>query len=219
MPDITYLGHACFRVRGRDGIVLCDPFDRSVGRDIGRPSAHIVTVSHDDPAYNNLAVVKPMREELFPIVGPGEYEVGGILITGVRTYRDGEKGKLKGFNTVYILHVDDVVFCHLGALAHELSQSQVEAIGSVDVLFVPVGGDETISASVAQSVVHQIQPRMVIPMLYGDSEADSEGSLLNKFVTEFGLKDLEPQEKLSVTNANLPAEEEQARFVVMQISS
>jgi L-ascorbate metabolism protein UlaG (beta-lactamase superfamily) len=219
MPDITYLGHACFRLRGRDGIVLCDPFDRSIGLDIGRPGAHIVTVSHDDPAYNNVAAVKPMRESVFPIQGPGEYEVSGILITGVRTFRDNEKGKLKGFNTAYVIHIDDVVFCHLGALAHELSQSQVEALGSVDVLFVPIGDDDTLSVSAAQNVIHQIQPRMVIPMLYGNAQPDSEGSLLNKFIHEFGLKDIEPQEKVSVTTANLPGEEEQARFVIMQISA
>lgn len=142
MADIQYLGHSCFRLRGRDGIVLTDPYDRSVGRDLGRPTAHIVTVSHHHPDHDNVAAVRPVRDRVVVIDGPGEYEVGGILITGVRTFHDKQKGAELGRNTVYVIHLDDIVFCHLGDLAHELSAQQLEEIGSVDVLFVPVGGGE-----------------------------------------------------------------------------
>lgn len=221
MPDVTYLGHSCFRLRGRDGIVLCDPYDRSIGMDIGRPTAHIVTISHLHPDHNNVAAVKPMRDTVFTIQGPGEYEVGGVLITGVRTYHDKQHGKDQGYNTAYIIHLDDVVFCHLGDLGHELTQAQLEAIGSVDVLFVPVGGGETISPAEAISVISQIEPRVVVPMHYGHERLDPSIQLatLEKFTHELGLKEVTAVEKLNVTASNLPAEGEQSRVVIMEIGT
>lgn len=217
MPDIQYLGHACFRLRGREGIIICDPYDRSTGLDLGRPTAHIVTISHNHTDHSYSAGVRPMRDQVFIVNGPGEYEVRGVLITGVRTYHDTEKGAQRGFNTVYVLHIDEVVFCHLGDLGHELSQSQLEAIGNVDVLFVPVGGDETIGPAEAASVISQIEPRLVIPMHYASDQLSFDYQLapLEKFTHEVGLKDVTPQEKLTVTPSNLPAAGEETRIIVM----
>lgn len=222
MPDIQYLGHSCFRIRGRDGIVLCDPFDRSVGRELGRPTAHIVTVSHKHPDHMNVDAVKPMREELFVIDGPGEYEYSGVLISGVRTFHDKQKGAELGRNTVYVIHLDDVVFCHLGDLGHELTTHQIDEIGNVDVLFVPVGGGETIGPSEAVNVISQIEPRVVIPMHYamsGQRSFDGELAPLEKFTHEVGLKEIVAVDKLTVTPSTLPAESEETRFVIMQPST
>jgi L-ascorbate metabolism protein UlaG (beta-lactamase superfamily) len=217
MPDIQYLGHACFRIRGRDGVVLCDPYNRTNGLDMGRPTAHIVTVSHDHPDHNNVAQVRPLREKLFVVDGPGEYEVGGIMIAGVRTFHDKAKGAELGRNIVYVIHLDDLVFCHLGDLGHELSQAQIEAIGNVDVLFVPVGGGETIGPAEAISVISQIEPRLVIPMHYANVQISPEQPLapLERFIHELGQKDLVPEEKLSLSASSLPAEGEETRLVVM----
>ena len=222
MPDIQYLGHSCFRLRGRDGIVLCDPFDRSVGLDIGRPTAQIVTVSHDHPDHANLAAVKPMRERIFTIDGPGEYEVSGVMIAGVRTFHDKRKGAELGNNTVYVIHLDDVIFCHLGDLGHELTTHQLDEIGNVDVLFIPVGGGETIGPSEAVSVISQIEPRIVIPMHYampGQRSFSSDLAPLEKFTHEIGMKEYVEEEKLTVTSTNLPSEDEETRFVIMKPSA
>jgi L-ascorbate metabolism protein UlaG (beta-lactamase superfamily) len=218
MPDIQYLGHACFRLRGRDGIVLCDPYNREIGLDMGRPTAHIVTVSHGHPDHNNTTQVRPMREKLFVIEGPGEYEVGGIMIAGIHTYHDQAGGAERGRNIVFVIHLDDLVFCHLGDLGHELSQAQLEAIGNVDVLFVPVGGGETISPAEAINVISQIEPRIVIPMHYASSQLSFEHPLapLERFTHEMGHKDLTPEEKLSLSASSLPAEGEETRLIVMR---
>jgi L-ascorbate metabolism protein UlaG (beta-lactamase superfamily) len=219
MPDIQYLGHSCFRLRGRDGIVLCDPFDRSVGFDIGKPTAHIVTISHQHADHANLAAVKPMREKVFAIEGPGEYEVGGVMIAGIRTYHDKSKGAELGFNTAYVFHMDDVAFCHLGDLGHELTTHQLDEIGNVDVLFIPVGGGETIGPAEAVSVISQIEPRIVIPMHYalpGQASFTTDLQPLEKFTHEIGMKEVTAEEKLSVTPASLPSEGEETRFVIMR---
>ncbi|NTV62939.1 MAG: MBL fold metallo-hydrolase [Oscillochloris sp.] len=218
MPDVQYLGHSCFRLRGRDGIVLCDPYSRAIGLDLGRPSAHIVTVSHDHADHNFVAGVKPARERLFVIDGPGEYEVSGVLITGVRTAHDTHKGSERGFNTVFVIHLDDVVFCHLGDLGHELTQAQLEEIGNVDVLFVPVGGGETIGPAEANNVIGQIEPKIVVPMHYAAAQLSFEYDLipLEKFTHERGIKEIVPEEKLSVTSTNLPPESEETRVVILR---
>lgn len=218
MAEITYLGHACFRLKGRDGVVLCDPYHRSIGIEIGKPTAHIVTVSHDHPDHNNVAAVKPLHEKLFVVDGPGDYEVSGVLISGVRTAHDKSKGKERGFNTVYIIHLDDIVFCHLGDLGHELTQAQVEEIGDVDVLCVPVGGGETINSAEAAGVISQIGPRIVLPMHYATNQLSFEYELapLGKFLHELGLKEINPEDKLTVTANNLPAEHEESRVVVLR---
>ncbi|HWQ16084.1 MAG TPA: MBL fold metallo-hydrolase [Roseiflexaceae bacterium] len=219
MPDVQYLGHSCFRLRGRDGIVLTDPYDRSIGLDLGRPTAHIVTVSHDHPDHANVAAVRPARERLFVVQGAGEYEIGGILITGVRTYHDKQKGAERGKNTVYVIHLDDVVFCHLGDLGHELTSQQIDEIGSVDVLFVPVGGGETIGPAEASGVISQLEPRIVIPMHYALSDQMSftnDLAPLEKFTHELGLKEFTAETKLTLNASNLPGAEEQTRVVVMR---
>jgi L-ascorbate metabolism protein UlaG (beta-lactamase superfamily) len=115
--------------------------------------------------------------------------------------------------------MDDVVFCHLGDLGHELTTQQLDEIGNVDVLFIPVGGGETISPALASSVISQIEPRVVVPMHYA---AEGQQSLmhdlapLDKFTHELGLKDVAAEEKLTVIPSNLPAEGEETRVVVMK---
>lgn len=207
MPDIQYIGQSCVRLRGKEGVVVSDPFVKANGFDPGKPAAHIVTLSNSSGERLNASAVKPMKEQVFVIDGPGEYEVGGIMINGIRTYRDTEKGAQRGYNTIYVLQLDDITFCHLGELGHNLTTHQLEDIGTVDVLFVPVNGG--LSPAQVTELVASIEPRTVIP-LYDTAEQ------LEKFTQELGLKDVEPQDKLTVTPTTLPAEGEETRVVVMR---
>ncbi len=218
MPDIQYLGLTSFRLRGRDGIILCDPFDRSVGLDPGRLTAHIVTISHDNPRHNAAQQVRPVRDDpVFVIDGPGEYEVRGVLISGVRTRPHPERPQAPAHNTAYVIHLDDVVFCHLGKISRELTQAQLEEIGNVDVLLIPVGGGDSLTPPEAASVISQIEPRIVIPMYYAldDLTLDPPLATLDKFTHEVGLKDPVAEEKVSITPASL-ADGEQTRFIIVQ---
>lgn len=221
MPEIQYLGHACFRIRGRDGVVIMDPGQRASGYDIGKQSANILTISHAHADHSYRDAVRPLKETLNVFEGPGEYEVGGVLVTGVRTYHDKKKGAEQGRNVVFVVHIDDVAIAHLGDLAHELTAAQVEEIGDVDVVFIPVGGHETLHAGEAAAVIAQLEPRIVIPMHYASPHVASDIPMegVERFLTEMGVKEITPEEKLTVTQSNLPPEGVAARVVLMQPSA
>jgi L-ascorbate metabolism protein UlaG (beta-lactamase superfamily) len=204
--EITWLGHSCFRLRGKDVTVLTDPFGPQLGYTVGRVSAQIVTLSHDHPGHNNVAAV---GGEPHVLRGPGEYEVQDVLITAVASYHDDERGKRLGQNTIYVLHIDDIAVCHLGDLGHVLTDGQREEIGDVDILLAPVGGKNTINAGQAVEVISQLDPRIVIPMHY--ATAATEGKVegldpVEKFCREMGVEVVEPQPKLAVTRGTLPTE-------------
>ena len=204
--EITWLGHSCFRLRSRDSFVVTDPCDKSTGYNIGRPTASVVTISHDHPGHNNIAAVAGSPRV---IQGPGEFEISGVLITGIRTYHDDEQGERLGKNVAYVLELDEVRVCHLGDLGHVPTAEQVEELSGVDVLLTPVGGGSTISASAAAETVSLLAPKLVIPMHYqtpASKKKDLES--LDRFLKEMGATSAleERQPKLTVTKSTLPQE-------------
>jgi len=138
------------------------------------------------------------------INGPGEYEISGVLILGIATFHDGEGGKKRGKNTVYLMEIDEISVCHLGDLGHVLTGEQVEEIDNVDVLLLPVGGVSTINAPMAAEIVRQLEPKAVIPMHYKTPALSWELEPVERFLKEIGAKELNPQPKLSLTKSNLP---------------
>jgi len=137
--DLTWLGHACFRMRGREGVVLTYPPGPKSGHAIPKTEAAIVTISHDHPGHSSL---KSVAGEPVVLRGPGEYEVREVLVTGIAAYHDDEKGTARGRNTVFAIRLDDLVVCHLGDLGHELSAADLERLGDVDIVLVPISGAE-----------------------------------------------------------------------------
>ena len=200
--DITWLGHSCFRLKGRQAIVITDPYSPDLGYSLGKPTARIVTVSHQHPGH---CFAQGIGGEPRVVSAPGEYEIGGVLIIGVAAFHDEEKGGLRGKNTVYLIEIDELSTCHLGDLGHVLTDGQVEEIGHVDVLLVPVGGVSTINGSKAAAIVRQLEPRVVIPMHYRTPVVDRGLEPVDSFLKEIGAHDITPQVKLSLTKTNLPA--------------
>ena len=160
--DVTWLGHGCFRLRGRGAAVVTDPYPPAIGLKLQRLDADLVTVSH---GHENHSYTQAVREA-YEIRGPGEYEVAGVSVIGISTYHDSEKGAKYGRNTVYVFEIDDIRVCHLGDLGHKLDDAEAETVSSPDVLLVPVGGRATINAAQAAEVVRQLEPRFVVPMHY-----------------------------------------------------
>ncbi len=203
--EITWLGHSCFRLKGKDVTVLTDPYVKDIGYSLGRPQADIVTVSHDHHDHNH---VPGVGGDPKVVKGPGEYEIKNVFIKGISTFHDAEGGKARGRNTVFTITLDDVVVCHLGDLGHPLTQAQAEEIDTVDVLLVPVGGFYTINATQAAEVVSLLEPKIVIPMHYQTEALTLRQTLdtVDKFITEMGGKSVTPQPKLVVMRNTLPEE-------------
>jgi L-ascorbate metabolism protein UlaG (beta-lactamase superfamily) len=203
--EITWLGHSCFRLRGREAAVVTDPCAKSTGYSIGRPTANIVTISHDHPGHNNVAAVTGSPRV---VQGPGEFEIANVLIMGIRTYHDPEKGNRLGKNIAYVLELEDVRVCHLGDLGHVPTPEQVEELSGVDILLAPVGGGNTIAASAAAETVSLLEPKLVIPMHYQTPAAKAQLDPLDRFLKEMGAASAleERQPKLSITKSTLPHE-------------
>ncbi|MBI2887989.1 MAG: MBL fold metallo-hydrolase [Chloroflexi bacterium] len=198
--EITWFGHSCFRVRSREAIILLDPPGPEWGS-LGRLQADIVTVSHPHAGHNNVAAV---GGNPYIINGPGEYELKDVLILGIGTHHDAAKGEQRGKNTVFILELEDLTVCHLGDLGHVPSTSQVEDVGEVDVLLIPVGGVTTLNAARAVETINLIEPRIVIPMHYWDEKRRADLDPLDRFLKEVGISEAQPQQRLNVTRNSLP---------------
>ena len=192
--DVTWLGHGCFRLRGRSAAVVTDPYPPAIGLKLSRLDADLVTVSHEHENHNYTQVVR----DAYEIRGPGEYEVAGVSVIGVPTFHDAEKGAKHGRNTVYLIEIDDVRICHLGDLGHALEDAEAEAIASPDVLLIPVGGHTAINAAQAAEVVRQLEPRFVVPMHYAIPGLKLQLDTLDRFLKEMAVTSSEPQVKLSV---------------------
>src|SRR5712692_10218926 len=196
--EISWLGHSCFQLRGKNVTLITDPFSPQLEHSLGKISAPIVTISHNHSGHNYAGGVDGDPRI---VRGPGEYEISDVLITGVASYHDNKHGQELGRNTIYIIHMDELVICHLGDLGHVLQEEQLEEVADADVLLVPIGGHNTIDATQAAEVISQVEPHIVIPMHFGETLDP-----LNKFYREMGVEMMNTQPKLVVTRNNLPAE-------------
>ena len=195
--DVTWLGHGCFRLRGRSATAVTDPYPPSLGIKLPKLEADVVTVSHPHPGHSYVDAVT--TKDAFIVEGPGEYEVKGITVFGIRAFHDSNEGADQGGNTIYVLEVDDIRVCHLGDLGHALTDETVEAIGTpVDVLLVPVGGGKALTAAQAAEVVRTIEPRWVVPMHYRLPGLKLELDGVETFLKEMAVTEAAPQGKLIV---------------------
>jgi L-ascorbate metabolism protein UlaG (beta-lactamase superfamily) len=161
---VKWLGHACFLITSRTRLtVITDPYAVSGGINYSpiKEAADVVVVSHDHGDHSNVSAVKGNPEV---IKGSGTKTAKGIQFKGVATFHDDSQGQQRGENTVFCFTIDNLKLCHLGDLGHVLSPEQVTEIDGVDILFTPVGGFFTISASVASQVCDQLRPKIAIPM-------------------------------------------------------
>jgi L-ascorbate metabolism protein UlaG (beta-lactamase superfamily) len=200
--DISWLGHSCFRIKGKQTTVITDPYSPELGYTLGKHSARIVTVSHQHPGHS---YVEGIGGEPRQVTGPGEYEIGGVLIIGIATFHDDESGNTRGKNTVYLMEMDEISVCHLGDLGHALNSEQAEELENVDILLVPVGGVSTINGATAAGLVRQLAPKVVIPMHYQTEALKKELEPVARFLKEMGVEEVTSRNKISFTKSNLPA--------------
>ncbi len=213
--EITWYGLSCFRMVERGAAtIVTDPYDsrQASGRQDGEEplklAADIVTVSQEAPGYNYSKVIKGTP---YVITSPGEYEIGGVFITGIQT--GGQKGSEpareteQAPNTLYVFDFDSFTIAHLGSLDRVLTQAEVEAIGTVNVALVPIGqvspgAGRGLTPARAAEVISLLEPNIVVPMHASTLSLDA----LSKFLKEMGLSEVERQASLKVTAASLPEE-------------
>lgn len=199
--DITYLGHSSFRIKGKQAVVVTDPYDEKTGKFPKGVEADVVTVSHDHADHNQTQLVGGSP---FLVNGPGEYEIKGVSVIGVPTWHDDKEGAERGGNTLYVIEMEGLRIVHAGDLGHKLTEQQLQAIGGeVDVAIIPVGGVYTIDPKQAVEVVKQLDPWVIIPMHY---------QTVDDFLKEMG-KSVLPVPKLSISRDRLP---EETQLVVLE---
>jgi L-ascorbate metabolism protein UlaG (beta-lactamase superfamily) len=201
--EIVWLGHSCFRIRGKEATIVTDPFDKTLGYPMRKPTANIITVSHSHPQHSFVGGVAGNPRV---VSRPGEYDIANVFINGIATFHDKDKGAQRGKNTVFFMEIDEVKVCHLGDLGHVPTTEQVEQMSGTDILMVPVGGGSTLDAAAAAETIGLLEPRLVIPMHYKTEVVKMELDPLDRFLKQMGVKEVETQPKLNVTKSNLPPE-------------
>ncbi len=199
--EITWLGHACFRLRSDDLVVVTDPYPAALGlRPETRP-ATVVTISNSHPNHNNPGEVSG-SPRVFNT--PGEYEYSGIAARGVMTpLTEGQPPARR--NVAYSIVMDNVNVCHLGDIAAPLTARQAEELQPVDVLLAPVGGGCTLSLNQIIQLMQDLAPRVTIPMHYQIPGVSEPLGSLDAFLREMGVSELQSRRSLTVATGNLPA--------------
>jgi L-ascorbate metabolism protein UlaG (beta-lactamase superfamily) len=217
--EITWYGLSCFRIREGSVTVVCDPYDKTVGLQLPKVRADIVTISHERSGHN---AADRVAGEPKILRGPGEYEVKNVFVTGATTYHRHAKDEMLERNVIFFFEFGDLTVGHLGDLGQIPTQSEIEElnVGEVDVLIVPVGGGETLDPTRAVEVIGMFEPRLVVPMHYAQPELTGDWAAelepVERFLRELGVSAPEPQEMLKVTKSGLPEETQVVLLKPMQ---
>jgi L-ascorbate metabolism protein UlaG (beta-lactamase superfamily) len=206
--EITWYGHSCFKLTERGlATVVTDPYDhRQVGYEVLKLKADIVTVSHDTAGHNNTAAIKG---DAHVIDGPGEFEIGGVFITGVQT-NGHKKGESELRNTMYMFDYNGINVLHLGDLNRVPTQTEVEDLGPINVVLVPVGSGGALNAIKATEIISLLEPGIVIPMHYAIPATGTTAQKLDsldKFIKEMGLSKVDSVPSLKIPNKSALPEE------------
>ncbi len=202
---VNFHGNTCFSINDKDFSVVTDPHSKASGL-----KANVVTVSSKENDSHNVDAVEG-EKKVFN--WPGEYEISGVHFQGIATFHNPKESKEQKENTVFTISLNGVHLCHLGGLGTSLTAEQTEEIGDVDILFLPVGGKNTIDAKKAKEVIEQIEPRIIIPMAYCDDDHNCDVSALQPFLSEMGTKDIEPLDEFILKRSELP--DDTSKIVVL----
>ena len=215
--QIIWKGQSCFEItsqpvkNGQIKIVI-DPYSEEIGLRVSKLEADVLLITHGHYDHNN---VKAVGGNPFLIQGPGEYEVKDVYVQGIPSWHDARSGAERGENIIYTIETEGLKVCHLGDFGeNELSDEQLEKIGEVDILMIPVGGSFTISAKEALKVISQIEPKITLPMHYDLPKLKVKLDGVDKFLKMLGIKSAQAMAKLSVKKKDLSSEE--AKIVLLQ---
>jgi L-ascorbate metabolism protein UlaG (beta-lactamase superfamily) len=205
---ITWYGQACFKIQSGETVIAIDPFDKQIGLTPPRFRADVALVTHGHHDHNNLDA---LAGEPFAITGPGEYEIKGVAVRGIETFHDTARGRERGLNTIYVIEAEGIRILHMGDFGEDKMRDEtLEAVGGADIMMIPVGGVYTIEGPVAARITRQVEPVVVIPGLKITlQDADV-------FLKEMGVKDAQPQDKLTIRKKDIPEDGKTVVVVLKQ---
>lgn len=218
--NIQYYGHSCFKIttksegRNTDGVVaFMDPFDKKIGLKPPQGRADVVFISHNQhDDHNNAGAIK---DNPVVIDAPGEYSVKGINVTGIDSFHDDKEGAERGRNTIFVLDTEDIRICHLGDLGVDLTVKQLEKIGDVDILMIPIGGKYTIDSKQAVEITRKLSPSVVIPIHYKIKGMNVDIADEKEFCAELGNCPKEKVNKINLKKKDL--EEKNMEILLMKV--
>ncbi len=200
--DIRWQGQTTFEIATGDSRVIFDPYPKSPGPTPGWEGSLVITSSRPDPAR-----IDPngIDKAAFVLDGPGEYEIGGLALRGIPTPRS-QEGMERAINTVFLLEAEGLTICHLGQLRDPMAAQARQALGAIDILILPAGGEGTIGPEEAASTVRQLDPKIVLPVYGGDQFGPQAEESLKRLLAEIAVDAGDPIPRLSITRSNLPPE-------------
>jgi len=190
--------------------IMTDPFNEKVGYLLPEDAPDYVTVSHEHYDHSSVGLVHGTPHVKRT---PELEKLGDVLTYGVESHHDTEGGTKRGKNMVFVFEHEGMRLAHLGDLGHPLSASQLEELGQIDVLLIPVGGVYTIDAQGACQVVKQLAPRLIVPMHYKTRDLAFALGEVQEFCGGFSNAVFSGQCTLNITPATLPREQQ---VVVME---
>lgn len=205
--QISWNGLSSFVIKGKpiqgDVALVTDPYQNEVGLRFPRTlSAAVVVQSHDSTESNNAAAISHEdNKSPFLITHAGEYEVQGIFITGINAPKKDETP-----HAIYRIRLEDINIGFLGQIDRKLTDQELEKLGDIDVLIIPVGGDGAADKDLAADIVSQVEPRMVIPSYFSVKGLKKKLATVDSFCKELSCP-MEEVNKLKLTKSALPTDE------------
>ncbi|MSQ25370.1 MAG: hypothetical protein EXR49_03710 [Dehalococcoidia bacterium] len=195
--ELAWYGGSCCFIKGGDLAILTNPPAAPAGKAPRLPAADVILLS--GAAFAPALSYAPAKRKA--LRNPGEFEIGGIMFSGIKTFREPTQGAPREPNIVYRFPADGLRVCHLGELVAAPSAEQAAAIGPVDILLLAIGEGGMPIAGAAETV-RLIEPRVIVPLLLDPKPGD----LAARFLKELAMPSTGPTAKLSLTKSTLPPE-------------
>jgi L-ascorbate metabolism protein UlaG (beta-lactamase superfamily) len=200
--DIRWQGQTTFEIATGDSRVIFDPYPKSPKPTPGWEGSLVVTASHSDPDRIDPGKVD---KAAFIVDGPGEFEIGGLALKGIPTPIS-QEGVDRAINTVFVLETEGITICHVGQLRDPMAAQSRQALGAIDILILPAGGEGTIGPEEAASTIRQLDPKIVLPVYGGDQSGAQADEALKRLLAEIAVDAGDPIPRLTITRSNLPPE-------------
>jgi len=192
---IQSLGLGAIKIKNQGQIILIDPATDDIYSKKWRLKPDILLVSRVNQPIKNII------GDPFIIQSPGEYQKNDILIYGIQTTSKQDQSVIP-----YYLEIEEMNILHLGAIKDMLTEKQINELGDIDVLFVPVGGNFVLDDEKAAKIIAEIEPEIVVPIYYQIPGLQQKLNSIDQFCEEMGIKK-RSIDKLVVKKKDLNKEE------------